>query len=110
VEQQPGQRARRDAELLRRRADLELVLVRRVRSPSGAVPAATKARSRGDIATTGSRSSSASAARSRRTAWSLFSACERLSSPIAITPVGLWRSRTALSVLLRCWPPGPDAR
>ena len=36
--------------------------------------------------------------------------CERSSRATATRPVGLCVARTALSVLLTCWPPGPEAR
>ena len=50
------------------------------------------------------------ASRNRLRARALFSCCDLLSSPMAISPLGLWRRRTAELVLLRFCPPGPDAR
>lgn len=40
----------------------------------------------------------------------LFRCCERSSLATAVRPLGRCRARTADSVLLRCWPPGPLAR
>src|SRR5262249_42905968 len=45
-----------------------------------------------------------------RSAFALFSCCDRLSSAITIKPLGKCRRRTAELVLLRFCPPGPLAR
>lgn len=44
---------------------------------------------------------------SLRIAISRFLICERSSWHSTCTPVGMWVSRTALSVLFTCWPPAP---
>lgn len=36
--------------------------------------------------------------------------CDRSSCIATWIPVGIWVIRTALSVVLTCWPPAPDAR
>src|SRR5712691_7754801 len=52
----------------------------------------------------------ASFSRSRSSAADRFCPRERWSLPSAATPVGRCTSRTAVSALLRCCPPGPPAR
>ena len=39
-----------------------------------------------------------------------FVACERESWTVTLTPLGRWRSVTAVETLLTCCPPGPDDR
>src|SRR3984893_11112409 len=43
-------------------------------------------------------------------ACALFLCCERPAWQTTATPVGIWVSRTADSVLLTCWPPAPPER
>lgn len=50
------------------------------------------------------------AARRRSQATLRLMCWERSSLAVTMVPVGRWTSRTALDVLLRCWPPAPDAR
>ncbi len=52
----------------------------------------------------------ASRARSRPIARWRFSYWDRSASQRTVIPVGRWRTVTADSVLLRCWPPGPEPR
>ena len=72
---------------------------------SGRVPAWAASSS-----VSGRRSLRNSACCSRRSAFALFSCCDRLSSAMTIKPLGTCRSRTAELVLFRFCPPGPLAR
>jgi hypothetical protein len=56
------------------------------------------------------RYTAATAAVRRCQAMMRLRCCERSSVAVTSIPVGVWRKRTAESVLLRCWPPAPDAR
>src|SRR3982751_5336281 len=56
-----------------------------------------------------SRSSSNSRVRSTFSALALFLCCDFSSCWMTTRPVGRWVMRTALSVVLTDWPPGPDA-
>ena len=43
-------------------------------------------------------------------AFARFLICERSSWQVTTSPVGRWVSRTAESVVLTPWPPGPEER